>query len=112
MKKDLNKFMGAQERDYQIALTEIKNGRKKSHWMWYIFPQIDGLAFSSTSQRYAIKSRDEARAYLDHPVLGPSLGRRCSLLMQVRGVNPHTYLDLIRKVSLGRGVLTPCLPFR
>ena len=70
---DLGRFLRAQEDVYEQALAEIKDGRKRSHWMWYIFPQIDGLAVSSTSQRYAIKSLDEARAYLAHPVLGPRL---------------------------------------
>src|SRR5512146_3112598 len=73
----LNRFLTAQEENYQQALSEIKGGRKRTHWMWYIFPQIDGLAFSSTSQHYAIKSIDEARAYLDHPVLGARL-RECA----------------------------------
>ena len=67
---DLNRFVRAQEDDYERALSEIRSGRKRSHWMWYIFPQIDGLAFSSTSKHYSIKSVEEARAYLDHPVLG------------------------------------------
>src|SRR5689334_12190184 len=70
---DLKRFLSAQEDDYEQALAEIKSGRKRSHWMWYIFPQIDGLAFSSTSKHYAIKSLDEARAYLAHPILGPRL---------------------------------------
>jgi uncharacterized protein (DUF1810 family) len=70
---DLGRFLQAQEDDYDLALSEITSGRKRSHWMWYIFPQIDGLAFSSTSKHYAIKSLDEARAYLDHPTLGPRL---------------------------------------
>jgi uncharacterized protein (DUF1810 family) len=67
---DLGRFLRAQEADYQQALLEIRSGRKRTHWMWYIFPQIDGLAFSSTSKHYSIKSVEEARAYLDHPVLG------------------------------------------
>jgi uncharacterized protein (DUF1810 family) len=70
---DLNRFVRAQQDDYAQALSEIKSGRKRSHWMWYIFPQFDGLAFSSTSKHYAIKSVEEARAYLDHLVLGPRL---------------------------------------
>jgi uncharacterized protein (DUF1810 family) len=74
---DLNRFLSAQEGDYERALGEIKNGRKRTHWMWYIFPQYDGLAFSSTSKFYAIKSLEEARAYLAHPVLGPRL-RECA----------------------------------
>lgn len=70
---DLNRFVEAQEHDYERALAEIAGGRKRTHWMWYIFPQIDGLAFSSTSRRFSIKSVEEARAYLDHPVLGQRL---------------------------------------
>jgi uncharacterized protein (DUF1810 family) len=69
----LNRFVQAQKDDYEQALSEIKNGRKRSHWMWYIFPQLDGLAFSSTSKYYAIKSIDEAKAYLAHPLLGSRL---------------------------------------
>jgi len=70
---DLARFVQAQEDDYLTALSEIKAGRKESHWMWYIFPQIAGLGFSSMSHHYAIKSRAEAQAYLAHPVLGPRL---------------------------------------
>jgi uncharacterized protein (DUF1810 family) len=70
---DLNRFLKAQEDDYEQALSEIKSGRKLTHWMWYIFPQFDGLAFSSTSKLYAIKSIEEARAYLAHPTLGRRL---------------------------------------
>ena len=74
---DLARFLEAQEDVYQRALPELKGGRKQSHWMWFIFPQFAGLGFSATSRRYAIKSRDEALAYLRHPVLGPRL-RRCA----------------------------------
>jgi uncharacterized protein (DUF1810 family) len=69
----LSRFVQAQQDDYEQALSEIKSGRKRSHWIWYIFPQFDGLAFSSTSKYYAIKSIEEAMAYLAHPVLGPRL---------------------------------------
>ena len=69
----LQRFLDAQEGDYQQALSEIKAGRKRSHWIWYIFPQIDGLAFSRMSEHYAIKSLAEAEAYLAHPVLGKRL---------------------------------------
>jgi uncharacterized protein (DUF1810 family) len=75
---DLKRFVQAQDDDYDQALAEIRSGRKRSHWMWYIFPQFDGLGFSSTSRRYAIKSIAEAEAYLSHPVLGPRL-RDCAL---------------------------------
>jgi uncharacterized protein (DUF1810 family) len=78
---DLKRFLEAQERDYEKALAEIKNGRKSSHWMWYIFPQIAGLGFSSTSQYYAIKDIKEAQAYLNHPVLGERLVENTRLLL-------------------------------
>lgn len=64
---DLNRFLTAQSRDYAAALREIQNGRKRSHWIWYIFPQVAGLGMSSTSQYYAISGLDEARAYLREP---------------------------------------------
>ena len=70
---DLSRYVTAQQRDYQSALTEIKNGKKVSHWMWYIFPQIRGLGKSSTSQFYAIQSLDEAKAFLEHPYLGHNI---------------------------------------
>jgi uncharacterized protein (DUF1810 family) len=70
---NLNRFVQAQAADYERALSELRGGRKRSHWMWYIFPQFDGLGFSPTSRRYAIKSIAEADAYLGHPVLGPRL---------------------------------------
>jgi uncharacterized protein (DUF1810 family) len=70
---DLSRFVQAQEGDYERALAEITSGRKRSHWMWYIFPQLDGLGSSPTARQYAIKSRAEAGAYLNHPVLGPRL---------------------------------------
>ncbi len=61
--KNLNRFLDAQQRDYPIALSEIKNGKKRSHWMWYIFPQIHGLGFSDTSKFYAIKNIHEAEDF-------------------------------------------------
>ncbi|HEY2713220.1 MAG TPA: DUF1810 domain-containing protein [Chthoniobacterales bacterium] len=70
---DLDRFVQAQKDSYEQALSEIKSGEKRSHWMWYIFPQIAGLGHSAMSQRYSIKSLAEAKAYLGHPVLGPRL---------------------------------------
>jgi uncharacterized protein (DUF1810 family) len=70
---DLARFVQAQEGSYEQAMAELRNGRKRSHWMWYVFPQFDGLGVSATSRRYAIRSRAEAEAYLHHPVLGPRL---------------------------------------
>jgi len=82
---NLSRFVQAQEDDYERALAELRGGRKRSHWMWYIFPQIDGLGFSSTSRRYAIKSVAEAEAYLSHPVLGPRLVECAEAVLRVEG---------------------------
>lgn len=71
--KSLSRFLDAQQNTYDEALKEIKGSRKRSHWMWYIFPQIKGLGFTDTSKYYAIKDLDEARQYLDHPILGARL---------------------------------------
>jgi uncharacterized protein (DUF1810 family) len=70
---NLTRFTNAQEGIYANVLRELKNGEKRTHWMWFIFPQIDGLGFSSTSKYYSIKSIGEARHYLNHPVLGKRL---------------------------------------
>jgi len=82
---DLERFVEAQADDYDRALTEVRGGRKRSHWMWYIFPQIAGLGFSSLSQRYAIRSRAEAEAYLRHPFLGPRLVQIAEAALSVEG---------------------------
>lgn len=74
---DLARFVDAQEGVYPRALAELRRGRKDSHWMWFVFPQLAGLGRSATAQRYAVASLDEARAYLAHPVLGPRL-RECA----------------------------------
>lgn len=73
MNHNLNRFISAQERDYLIALSEIKNGSKQSHWIWYIFPQIKGLGRSYQSQFYGIANRQEAEAYLAEPTLNARL---------------------------------------
>lgn len=70
---DLSRFVEAQAKDYQAALAELHAGEKRTHWMWYVFPQIAGLGHSPMSARYAIQNADEARAYLSHPTLGPRL---------------------------------------
>lgn len=82
---DLKRFLEAQETDYAAALAEIRRGRKQSHWMWYIFPQIAGLGFSSTSKFYAIKDRAEAENYLTHPLLGKRLIEISNALLEVEG---------------------------
>ncbi|MGI4820761.1 MAG: DUF1810 domain-containing protein [Janthinobacterium lividum] len=83
----LNRFVDAQKTDYQQALSEIKNGRKRSHWMWYIFPQIQGLGFSETSRYYGIKDLAEAAAFLTHPVLGSRLVDICEELLKLSSSN-------------------------
>ena len=85
----LDRFIEAQESDYETALTEIKNGRKRSHWMWYIFPQIQGLGSTHTSKFYAIKNLDEAAEYLNHPILGKRLITITEALLASPGNNAH-----------------------
>ena len=77
---DLQRFVDAQARVYDQVLDELRAGRKRSHWMWFVFPQIAGLGSSATAARYAISSLDEARAYLQHELLGPRL-RECTALV-------------------------------
>lgn len=81
---NLDRFMRAQIGDYDRALTEIEQGQKRSHWMWFVFPQLAGLGTSATAQRYAVRSADEARAYLHHPVLGPRLGEGAEVVLGVQ----------------------------
>ncbi len=81
----LRRFIEAQSTMYQIALNEIKNERKVSHWMWCIFPQYDGLGRSETAKKYAIKSKDEAVAYYKHPVLGARLIEITTALSKIEG---------------------------
>ncbi len=82
---DLNRFVRAQAAVYSTALAELNAGSKRSHWMWFIFPQIDGLGHSETTKRYAIKSLAEARAYLTHPVLGARLVACTEALLAFEG---------------------------
>ena len=84
---DLNRFVQAQQEVYSRALAELKLGRKRSHWMWFIFPQIDGLGYSSTAKFYAIKSKDEAKAYLAHPLLGKRLMECAATLLKIEGTS-------------------------
>jgi uncharacterized protein (DUF1810 family) len=87
MAADLSRFLKAQEHDYEQALREIRSGRKRTHWMWYIFPQIQGLGFSSTAQYYAIRDLEEAKDYLAHPVLGARLKEISSALLDLEGLS-------------------------
>jgi len=86
--KTLTRFVTAQKTDFDTALAEVRNGRKRSHWMWYIFPQVDGLGYSETSRFYSIKNIEEATAYLEHPVLGTRLVEICHELVKLPGNDP------------------------
>ena len=86
---NLQRFVDAQEPVYPRVVAELRAGRKQSHWMWFIFPQIEGLGFSAMAQKYAIASRAEAEAYLAHPVLGTRL-RECMQLVNAASVTNIT----------------------
>jgi uncharacterized protein (DUF1810 family) len=89
---DLKRFLDAQQRDYATALIEIKAGHKRSHWMWYIFPQVTGLGFSEMSKRFAIKDLPEAAAFLNHPILGKRLIEITNELLALPGNNATTIM--------------------
>lgn len=82
---DLARFVAAQASVYESVLAELTAGAKRSHWMWFIFPQVEGLGFSAMSRRYAIRSRQEAEAYLAHSLLGPRLAACAEALLAVTG---------------------------
>lgn len=82
---ELSRFIAAQEPIYAQALAEVRSGRKTSHWMWFVFPQIVGLGSSAMAQRYAISGADEARTYLAHPMLGHRLSECAEALLGVEG---------------------------
>lgn len=86
-KHDLNRFLVAQESAYSAALSEIRAGRKRSHWMWFIFPQLKGLGYSSNAVYYGIDGLDEAAAYLQDPVLGARLVEISRALLELPGSN-------------------------
>jgi len=86
---NLARFVGAQKGIYTLALAEIRSGQKRSHWMWYVFPQFAGLGNSPTSVEYAIKSREEAKQYLAHPVLGRRLIECAEAVLQIPDRSAH-----------------------
>jgi uncharacterized protein (DUF1810 family) len=99
---DLQRFVTAQDQGgtYERALAELRAGHKTSHWMWFVFPQIAGLGQSAMSQRYAIGSLEEARAYLDHPVLGPRLVECAQALLAHEGLTAQEILGGIDAIKL------------
>ncbi|MDN4054500.1 DUF1810 domain-containing protein [Massilia sp. YIM B02763] len=118
---DLERFVTAQQGVYEAALAELQAGRKRSHWMWFIFPQVAGLGRSEMAQRYAIRSSDEAAAYLAHPVLGPRL-RTCAQAVLAHGdraiedifdapddLKFHSSMTLFADVAPDEAVFQDCL---
>lgn len=89
---NLKRFIDAQDRNYTDALAEIKNGRKLTHWMWYVFPQIQGLGLSETAKFYAIEDVKEAEAFLQHPVLGSRLLAISKALLDLSGNDAYRIL--------------------
>lgn len=96
----LERFVKAQEDSYEIALSEIKSGRKRSHWMWYIFPQIKGLGYSSTAQYYSIQDRQEAENYITHPILSKRLIEISEELLKVDSNDPSVVLGYPDDIKL------------
>ena len=99
---DLERFVGAQNRGgtYDGALAELRNGRKQGHWIWFVFPQVAGLGSSPMAQHYAISSLAEAKAYVDHPVLGPRLRECCRALLELTASDPVPVLGHIDAMKL------------
>ena len=96
----LDRFLDAQRGDYAVALAEMRRGRKTSHWMWYIFPQIAGLGQSSTARYYSIRDLEEAREYYAHPVLGQRLREISGALLEPRGSDPVAVFGGIDSMKL------------
>jgi len=97
---DLGRFVAAQEGIYPQALAELRRGRKQSHWMWFVFPQLAGLGRSATARFYAIASAAEARAYLDHPLLGARLRESAAAILVHRSDRAEAILGPIDAIKL------------
>ena len=97
---DLQRFVSAQAGAYASSVAELRAGRKTGHWMWFVFPQVAGLGQSAMSQRYAIASLDEARAYLAHPVLGPRIAECARILTELPGHDAKAIFGGIDAVKL------------
>ncbi|MBW9279502.1 DUF1810 domain-containing protein [Bacteroides fragilis] len=100
MEYNLNRFVEAQNNVYEQVVKELRQGRKTSHWMWYIFPQIKELGYSSTAMYYAISSLDEATEYLNHPVLGYRLTECCQILLRLENKTAEDILGNIDAMKL------------
>ncbi len=114
----LERFVSAQRGSYETALRELQNGQKRSHWMWFVFPQVAGLGSSAMADRYAIKSRAEAGAYLAHPALGARLNECANALLQLKGRTAEEImgypddLKLRSSMTLFAAVSPPDSPFQ
>ena len=97
---DLTRFLNAQGPVFEGVLTELRDGRKQSHWMWFIFPQMDGLGFSAITRLYSIKSQSEARAYLAHAVLGPRLTQCVEIILGLEGLSAAHIFGPIDEMKL------------
>ena len=99
---DLERFVRAQDDGgtYQAAVAELRSGRKRSHWMWFVFPQVAGLGSSPMAQQFALSGLDEARAYLAHPVLGPRLAEAARVLTGLPGGDPVAVLGPVDALKL------------
>ena len=118
---ELKRFVDAQEGVYEQACAELRAGRKRSHWMWFVFPQIRGLGSSPTAVRFAISGMEEARAYLEHPVLGPRLRKCTGIVVGVEGrsveeifgypddLKFHSSMTLFAKAAAEAGVFGEAL---
>jgi len=110
---NLNRFITAQEKVYDTALAELRSGEKRTHWMWFIFPQIEGLGYTSTSKHYAIKNLEEAQEYLDHKILGSRLLECAEVVLTVQGSSASAifgypdYLKLKSSMTLFSSVAAP-----
>ena len=96
----LERFLEAQSDSYATALGEVRNGRKRSHWMWFVFPQIAGLGTSAMARRFAIHSLGEAKAYLQHPILGPRYEECVTALQDLHGTTPERVFGTIDAIKL------------
>ncbi len=96
----LTRFLSAQDGVFESALAEIRQGRKKSHWMWFIFPQLVGLGDSAMARRYGIRSLAEAKAFLEHPVLGTRLCSAVAVLQDLVGSSAHDVFDALDALKL------------
>lgn len=109
--ENLNHFLEAQTNSYQTALNEIRNGKKKSHWMWYVFPQIEGLGFSEMSKKYGIHDIREAEQFLNHPILGHRLVEISKELLRLPENNPRKIFGSPDDLKLRSSMtLFSCIP--